>query len=185
MQSFLTDLRHVNDKHIVFNRSTVQFTLANSMSRVFLDKLIVFFFLSNQVTSYILWEPKAHDRIHNSPPIIHILIHIKASHAIFFYFFKIHVYIIQRLRIVLPSCLFPPVSLHASLHPLCPTGLANLILCRLITQEIHAFFCRAKKIHKIFIKDFPRFLSHFLRLDTNFFLSSLFWQLLGLCSFHV
>ena len=42
-QSFLTELRQVSDKLIVFSRSTAQFTMANSMSRVFLDKLIVFY----------------------------------------------------------------------------------------------------------------------------------------------
>jgi hypothetical protein len=43
MQSFVTELRPVCDKLIVFSRSTVQFTLADSMSRVFLDELIVFY----------------------------------------------------------------------------------------------------------------------------------------------
>jgi len=41
MQIFLTELRHGSDKLIVLSRSTVQFTLVNPISRVFLGKVIV------------------------------------------------------------------------------------------------------------------------------------------------
>jgi hypothetical protein len=50
----------------------------------------------------------------------------------------------QRLRLVLPSSLFPSEILHASLYSPRPTGLVHLILFHFITQEIYVFFCRAK-----------------------------------------
>jgi len=142
MQSFLTDLRHVSDELIVFSRSTVQCTLVHLKSRAFLDKLIV------------LYLTKIHPAFYGN---LRFMTVFTTAHQLFIFWFiykhptpysstslRFIFTLSQRLRLVLPSFLFPSLILRASLHPLRPTGFVRLILCYLITQEIHAFFVEQK-----------------------------------------
>jgi hypothetical protein len=55
----------------------------------------------------LLWNPKAYDRVHKSPPLVPILSQIDPVHITQFYFSKIHFNIILPPSPGLPSGLFP------------------------------------------------------------------------------
>jgi hypothetical protein len=54
----------------------------------------------------ILWNPKVHYRIHNSPPLVPILRRINGVHVTLFYLSKKHLNIITHLCFGARSCHF-------------------------------------------------------------------------------
>jgi len=98
-------------------------------------------FSASQGIPHILWNPKVHYRIHNSPPPAPILSHINPVHTPSFHFLKIIKILSSHLRLDHPSSLFPPdfstktlyAPLHSSIRATCP---AHHILLDLIPRSI-------------------------------------------------
>jgi hypothetical protein len=47
---------------------------------------LISWYLVNKLSIRILWNPKIHDRVHNSPPVI--LIQINSGHALSYIYFR-------------------------------------------------------------------------------------------------
>ena len=86
-----------------------------------------------QTNPRILWNLEVHYRVHNSPPLAHILSQVYPTRTLPTDFFKIHSNVTFYLFPGLPSCRLssrcPPESLYASLFsPIRDTCLSHLVL---------------------------------------------------------
>ena len=97
-------------------------------------------FAASQAIPHILWNPKVHYGIHNSPPPVPILSQLDPGHTPTSHFLKIPLNIIPHLRLGLPSGLspssFPIKTLYTHLlSPIGATCPAHITL-RFITRTI-------------------------------------------------
>jgi hypothetical protein len=67
---------------------------------------------ANQEIPRVLWNPKVHYRIHNSPPPVPILSHINPVHALHPTSWRSILILSSHLRLSLPSGLLPLVTLN-------------------------------------------------------------------------
>jgi hypothetical protein len=94
--------------------------------------------LARQENRRILWNPKVHHLIHNSPPLVPIPSQINPVHAFPFCFFKIPINIVKHARLGLPSGLLPAgfpikiqyIFLFSAIRATCPSHLIFLVWSR-------------------------------------------------------
>ena len=142
-------------------------------------------FSAGQEIPCILWNPKVHYHIQESPSPVHILSLINPVHAPLPHFLKIH------FNIMLPSTSvsskqsrslsFPTKALYAPLlSPICAMCSAHLILLELITQVTSGEEYRSLSSSLCSLLHSPATSSI---LHSNNLLSTLFSDTLSLCSF--
>ena len=94
---------------------------------------------ATQEIPHLLWNPKAHYRIHKRPPPFPILSHINPVHVPHLTSWRSTLMLSSHLRLVLPLVSFPRVSPpkpYTHLSPVRATFLAHLIVLELISRII-------------------------------------------------
>jgi len=97
--------------------------------------------LASQEIPRILWNPKVHYRLHNSPPPVSILSLINPTHATHPTSLRFILILSSHLRLGLPSGLFPSGFPTQTLYthllsPICVTCPAHLIVLDFVTRTI-------------------------------------------------